>query len=87
MCAASCFSANAQLPASDPLYQTISGLGLSACKGILHQHHGQILLEQKPNSGFTIRVEIPIIPPALALGKEKSTEAASPGMWQPQPFA
>ena len=26
MCAASCFSANAQLPASDPLYQTISGL-------------------------------------------------------------
>ena len=45
--------------------QTISGLGLSACQGILRQHHGQILWQQNPNSGITIRVEIPVIPPAL----------------------
>jgi two-component system NtrC family sensor kinase len=64
--------------------QTVSGLGLSACKGILQQHHGQILLEQKPTSGFAIRVEIPLTPPALT---EKSPVAGVPVMWQPQPFA
>lgn len=64
--------------------QTVSGLGLSACKGILQQHHGQILLEQKPTSGFAIRVEIPLTPLALT---EKSPVAGVPVMWQPQPFA
>jgi signal transduction histidine kinase len=63
--------------------QTISGLGLSACKGILHQHHGQIFLQQKPASRFTIRVEIPLTPPALT---EKSPVTGVPVMWQPQPF-
>ena len=65
--------------------QTISGLGLSACQGILRQHHGQILWQQNPNSGITIRVEIPVILPAQE--KEKSTAAGVPVMWQPQPFA
>jgi signal transduction histidine kinase len=64
--------------------QTISGLGLSACKGILQQHHGQILWEQNLTSGFTIRVEIPLFTPALT---EKSPVAGVPVMWQPQPFA
>jgi signal transduction histidine kinase len=64
--------------------QTISGLGLSACKGILQQHHGQILWHQNVNSGFTIRVEIPLTPPALV---EKSPGTGVPVMWQPQPFA
>jgi signal transduction histidine kinase len=66
--------------------QTISGLGLSACKGILQQHHGQILWQQNSNTGITIRVEIPLIPPAAA-EKDQSTEAAIPGTWQPQPFS
>jgi signal transduction histidine kinase len=65
--------------------QTISGLGLSACQGILRQHHGQIRCQQNPNSGITIRVEIPLISPALAT--EHSAEAGVPVMWQPQPFA
>jgi signal transduction histidine kinase len=65
--------------------QTISGLGLSACQGILRQHHGQILWQQDRHTGTTIRVEIPIIPPAQE--KEKSTEAGVPAMWEPQPFA
>jgi signal transduction histidine kinase len=64
--------------------QTISGLGLSACKGILQQHHGQILWQQNPTSGFTIRVEIPLTPPVLT---EKSPVAGAPVMWQPQPSA
>jgi len=67
--------------------QTISGLGLSACQGILRQHHGQILWQQNPNAGITIRVEIPVNPPALGKEKEKSTAAGVPVMWQPQPFA
>lgn len=64
--------------------QTISGLGLSACRGILQQHHGQILWQQNVNSGFTIRIEIPFTPPAPT---EKSPVTGVPVMWQPQPFA
>ena len=65
--------------------QTLSGLGLSACQGILRQHHGRILWQQHRNMGTNIRVEIPVIPPALE--KEKSTESGVPVMWQPQPFS
>jgi signal transduction histidine kinase len=63
--------------------QTLSGLGLSACQGILQQHHGKILWQHNRNSGTTIRVELPVIP----LAQEKSTEAGVPVMWQAQPFA
>jgi signal transduction histidine kinase len=65
--------------------QALSGLGLSACQGILRQHHGRILWQQHPNTGTNIRVEIPVISPALQ--KEKSSEAGVPVMWQPQPYA
>ena len=41
--------------------QTLSGLGLSACQGILRQHHGRILWQQDRHTGTTIRVEIPVI--------------------------
>jgi signal transduction histidine kinase len=64
--------------------QALSGLGLSACKGILQQHHGRILWRQDRNTGTNIRVEIPVIPPAE---KEKSSEAGVPVMWQAQPYA
>ena len=63
--------------------QTLSGLGLSACQGILQQHQGRILCQQDGNSRTTIRVEIPVIP----LAPEKSTAAGVPVMWQPQPSA
>jgi signal transduction histidine kinase len=62
--------------------ETLSGLGLSACQGILQQHHGRILWQQDSIAGTTIRVEIPVILPA----HEKSTEAGVPVMWQPQSF-
>ena len=64
--------------------QALSGLGLSACQGILQQHHGRILWRQDRSTGTNIRVEIPVIPP---LEKEKSSEAGVPVMWQPQPYA
>ena len=63
--------------------QTLSGLGLSACQGILQQHHGRIFWQQDRNAGTSIRVELPVIPAA----PEKSAEAGVPVMWQPQPFA
>ena len=65
--------------------ETLSGLGLSACQGILQQHHGRILWRQDPNVGTTIRVEIPVIPPELE--KEKGSDPGVPGMWRSQPFA
>jgi signal transduction histidine kinase len=64
--------------------QALSGLGLSACQGILRQHHGQILWQQHRNTGTNIRVEIPVIPP---VEKEQSSEAGVPVMWQHQPYA
>jgi signal transduction histidine kinase len=64
--------------------QALSGVGLNACQGILRQHHGRILWQQDRNTGTSIRVEIPLIPPAE---KEKSSEAGVPVMWQPQPYA
>ncbi len=65
--------------------QTLSGLGLSACQGILRQHQGRILWRQDRNTGTTIRVEIPIIAPLLE--KERSPDSGVPVMWQPQPYA
>jgi signal transduction histidine kinase len=63
--------------------ETLSGLGLSACQGILQQHQGRILWQQDRNVGTTIRVEIPVIPPH----PDKSSDPGVPVMWQPQPFA
>ena len=48
---------------------THSSLGLGACQGILRQHHGRILYQQDPDAGLAIRVELPLISPAV----EKST--------------
>ena len=66
--------------------QALSGLGLSACQGILRQHHGRILWQQHRNTGTNIRLEIPVISPAHEKHKEKSSEAV-PVMWEPQPYA
>jgi len=65
------------------LQQPLSGLGLSACQGILRQHHGKIILRDDPNTGTTIHVELPVIPPAL----EKLSRDGVPVTWQAQRFA
>jgi signal transduction histidine kinase len=58
-------------------------LGLSACQGILQQHHGRIFWEQDRKAGTAIRIELPVIPGE----PEKSTGAGVPAIWQPQPSA
>jgi signal transduction histidine kinase len=61
-----------------------SGLGLSACQGILEQHRGRIQWQQTQSTSVAIRIEIPITPPAA----QKTLEGSIPaGMWQSQPFA
>jgi signal transduction histidine kinase len=64
--------------------QSMSALGLSACQGILQQHRGTISWKcnNGDDEGISIRMELPIIPPAM----EKSN-AAAPRAWQVQPFA
>lgn len=64
--------------------QTLSGLGLNACQGILQQHHGRITCQRHAGKGITIRVELPLIPPAVP---EKSSPEGVPVMWSPQPSA
>jgi signal transduction histidine kinase len=48
----------------DPFYTTRtvgkgSGLGLSACYGIIQEHHGLILCTNRVEGGTTIRIELP----------------------------
>ena len=59
----------------DPFYTTRSvgkgaGLGLSACYGIIQDHHGRILCSNGAEGGATIRIELPV------LGSELATTAA-----------
>ncbi len=65
----------------------LSGLGLSACRGILQQHRGRILWSQEQNAGTMIRIELPVMTPAPEKRQEKPLAAGLPGMWRPQPFA
>jgi signal transduction histidine kinase len=58
-------------------------LGLSACQGILQEHRGQILREQRNDGAFVLRVELP----AIEIGPPKTKEATAPVLWQSQPFA
>ena len=62
--------------------QTLSGLGLSACQGILQQHHGRILRKSGGDAGITIRVELPVIAPAPPV---QASDPGVPVMWRPQP--
>jgi signal transduction histidine kinase len=59
------------------------GLGLSACQGILHEHHGQVVRERREDGAMLLRVELPIIESAPARPKESTV----PGLWQPRPSA
>ena len=57
----------------DPFYTTRSvgkgaGLGLSACYGIIQDHHGRILCTNRVEGGMTIHIELPVAgtPPLVA---------------------
>ncbi len=58
-------------------------LGLNACQGILHEHHGQILRECNEDGALLLRVELPITQSAPSRTKESTV----PVMWQPRPYA
>ena len=60
----------------------LSGLGLSACQGILRQHEGNIVARHSKNKGFILRIELPVIPAP----PEQSLPDAVPVLWQSQPF-
>lgn len=61
----------------DPFYTTKpvgqgTGLGLSACYGIVQDHNGKIICRNRPEGGALFRVELP----AIAGGKPSSASAA-----------
>jgi len=60
-----------------------SSLGLSACHGILQEHHGRISSEQRADGSVLMRVELPAMLPTPSAARD----AAAPGLWQSQPFA
>jgi signal transduction histidine kinase len=62
---------------------TFSSLGLSACQGILLQHHGKLLWHEEESGEISIRIEIPLLTPAA----EKSNAADRAAAWQPLPSA
>src|SRR6201993_3258142 len=59
------------------------GLALSACQGILQEHHGQIVREYGADGAILLRVELPAIHHITST----ATESKVPARWQSQPFA
>jgi len=74
------------LPSSDAQIDPEDGLGLAACQGILHEHHGEISVERHENGSILLRMELPVMETAPGQSKE-STDSAVPVLWQSQPYA
>jgi nitrogen-specific signal transduction histidine kinase len=62
------------------------GLGLSACHGILQEHHGHISREPLEDGALLLRVEMPSIASAPVKPKP-SKESTVPVLWQSRPYA
>jgi signal transduction histidine kinase len=58
-------------------------LGLSACQGILQEHHGAVSRERRKDGALLLRVELP----ATASAPTKAKESTVPVLWQSRPFA
>ncbi|MGC1451260.1 MAG: histidine kinase dimerization/phospho-acceptor domain-containing protein [Candidatus Sulfotelmatobacter sp.] len=59
------------------------GLGLSACQGILQEHHGQISRERREDGAMALRVELPVTESTPT----KTKESTVPVLWQSRPYA
>ena len=59
------------------------GLALSACQGILQEHHGSILTEHHQDGTMLLRVELP----AAEATPARTKQATVPVLWQSQPYA
>lgn len=77
-----------QITAAVPVFRdhdsvgTGDSLSLSACQGILQEHHGQISFERRPDA-FVLRMELP----ASQASWEKAKEPTAPVLWRSQPYA
>lgn len=58
-------------------------LGLSACQGILQEHHGQLSHIRREDGALLLRVELPAVE---AGARAKAKEATVPVLWQSQPY-
>jgi two-component system NtrC family sensor kinase len=66
----------------DPFYTTRSlgkgaGLGLSACYGIIQDHHGRILCTNRVEGGMTICIELPVAGTESMSPPPEATEPAA----------
>ncbi|HEY4905226.1 MAG TPA: histidine kinase dimerization/phospho-acceptor domain-containing protein [Candidatus Sulfotelmatobacter sp.] len=66
-----------------PAADAIDPLGLTACRGIVHEHQGKISSQRCPDGTFTIRLELP----SLVAVPGKVTGTKLPVLWQSRPFA
>jgi C4-dicarboxylate-specific signal transduction histidine kinase len=53
----------------DPFHNTKpigqgTGLGLSACYGVIQEHNGKIMRQNRPEGGVTFQIQLPIAKPA-----------------------
>jgi hypothetical protein len=60
-----------------------NNLALSACRGILQEHRGQLCRESSADGSVHLRVELPAADAVPAKPKESTV----PVMWQSQPYA
>lgn len=66
----------------DPFYTTKpvgrgTGLGLSACYGIVQEHKGKISCHNRPEGGAVFRIELPAINPTDYLAEARAAGAAA----------
>jgi signal transduction histidine kinase len=73
-------------PAAASLVDPELGLGMSACQGILQEHHGHISREPQPDGAMLLRVELPATASAPPAARQPKN-ATVPVLWQSQPFA
>jgi signal transduction histidine kinase len=66
----------------DPFYTTKpvgqgTGLGLSACYGIVQEHNGKIICHNRPEGGALFRIELPVIAASLRAGTSATAAATA----------
>ncbi len=65
----------------DPFYTTKpvgqgTGLGLSACYGVIQEHNGRIMCQNRPEGGATFQIQLPIAKPATLTSLAPETNNA-----------
>ena len=72
-------------PAPDAPFDPEDSLGLSACRGILEEHRGQISRQCREDGAILLRVELPAM--ETSSSQVKSKDSTVPVLWQSQPFS